>query len=75
MKGLLGLGTDPVSQLQNRWIDVAKNQGPNSKDEQVISLPSLFRNRQKHIVAYRGNFSNQGPKSRDMKLFLTQEMI
>ena len=36
-----------------------KYQGPNSKDEIVISLLSPFRSRHRDIVTYRGNDCNQ----------------
>ena len=36
-----------------------KNQGPNSIKKKVISLLSLFRNKQTDIVANRGNVCNQ----------------
>ena len=35
-------------------LTIGKNQGPNSKDEKVISLLSPFRNR-RDMVAYRGH--------------------
>ena len=36
-----------------------KNQGPNSKDEKVMSPLSPFQNRQRDIVAYGGNVCKQ----------------
>ena len=38
---------------------IAKDQGPNSKDENVISLQCHFQNSHGDIVAYRGNVCNQ----------------
>ena len=62
----------------------AKNHGPDSRDEKVISLSSNFRGRQSDIVAYRDAVCNrkgsprvhwiQGKKGFDeMTLFLLLE--
>ena len=67
----------------------AKIQGPNSKDEKVISLLIPFRNRQTAIVAYGGNVYNQkdshrlhcitgrlhAKKSRDWKVIRLDKVI
>ena len=42
----------PLGSLQKKLF--AERQGPNSKDEKVISLLSPFRNR-RDMVAYRGH--------------------